>query len=547
MVVGTLHTQRVIAAVAATLISLASGTNYAYSAWAPQFAERMVLSSKQINMIGMAGNIGLYCSGFFTGYLTDTRGPGPALLLGALALFWGYYPLYLAYKHGQGFLSFSSLCFFSWVTGLGGSAANSAAIKAAASNFPEKSGTATAFPLAAFGLSAFFFSSMAAIFYHGQVQPFLLMLAVGTSLMVVVFGLFLRILPPDQPYTAVPERDDDARHQLTYERPEETGRQRTNSASSSLLPSSSTQPHLYDAADTAQSNSSGVVKPELEERRDSEVSSLLSKPESLQDSPINDGHGIRSQQSGENDEDGSHYSDIRGLALFRKREFWQQFTLMALLSGIGLMTINNIGNDTKALWRYYDDSADSNFIQHRQVMHVSILSFCSFLGRLLSGVGSDFLVHKLYMSRFWCIFFSSVVFTLTQIAGTSINNPNHLYLISSFTGLAYGFLFGVFPSVVAHTFGIPGLSQNWGVISLAPVLSGNIFNLLYGTIFDHHSIVGPQGQRDCTEGLQCYQAAYWLTFFSGLAGMAVSLYCIWQERQIHGPRGRKGDSHDRLA
>ena len=95
----------------------------------------------------MAGNIGLYCSGFFTGYLTDTRGPRPALILGALALFWGYYPLYLgtdpftlsektcadnftAYKHGQGFLSFTSLCFFSWVTGLGGSAANSAAIKA---------------------------------------------------------------------------------------------------------------------------------------------------------------------------------------------------------------------------------------------------------------------------------------------------------------------------------------------------------------------------------------------------------------------------------
>lgn len=212
-------------------------------------------------------------------------------------------------------------------------------IPSAASNFPEKSGTATAFPLAAFGLSAFFFSSMAAIFYHGQVQPFLLMLAVGTSLMVVVFGVFLRILPPDQPYTAVPERDDEHRHHFTYERPEETGRQRTNSAPSSLLPSSSTQPHLYDAADTAQSNSSGVVKPELEERRDSEVSSLLSKPESLQDSPNNDVHGIRSHQSGGDDEDGSHYSDIRGLALFRKREFWQQFTLMALLSGIGLMTI----------------------------------------------------------------------------------------------------------------------------------------------------------------------------------------------------------------
>lgn len=160
------------------------------------------------------------------------------------------------------------------------------------------------------------------------------MLAVGTSLMIVVFGGFLRILPPDQPYTSVPERDDDARHQFTYERPEETGRQRTNSASSSLLPSSSTQPHLYDTADAAHSNSSGA-----ETRDAEEVSSLLSKPESLQDSPINDGHGIWSHQSGEDDEDGSHYSDIRGLALFKKREFWQQFILMALLSGIGLMTI----------------------------------------------------------------------------------------------------------------------------------------------------------------------------------------------------------------
>lgn len=180
---------------------------------------------------------------------------------------------------------------------------------------------------------------MAAIFYHGQVQPFLLMLAVGTSLMVVVFGFFLRILPPEQPYTAVPERDDDARHQFAYDRPAETGRQRINSASSSLLPSSSTQPHLHDAADAAQSNFSGAVKPELQETRDAEVSSLLSKPESLQDSPNSDEYGTRSHRSGEDDEDGSHYSDIRGLALFSKREFWQQFTLMALLSGIGLMTI----------------------------------------------------------------------------------------------------------------------------------------------------------------------------------------------------------------
>lgn len=46
--------------------------------------------------------------------------------------------------------------------------------------------------------------------------------------------------------------------------------------------------------------------------------------------------------------------------------------------------------------------------------------------------------------------------------------------------MAYGFLYGVFPSLVAETFGVSGLSTNWGCISLAPVIFGNIFNILYG-------------------------------------------------------------------
>lgn len=46
--------------------------------------------------------------------------------------------------------------------------------------------------------------------------------------------------------------------------------------------------------------------------------------------------------------------------------------------------------------------------------------------------------------------------------------------------MAYGFLFGVFPSLVAECFGVNGLSQNWGCMTLAPIVFGNIFNLLYG-------------------------------------------------------------------
>jgi hypothetical protein len=207
----------------------------------------------------------------------------------------------------------------------------------AASNFPNKRGTATAFPLAALGLSAFFFSSMASVFFRSQVGPFLLLLADGTSVMVLVSGLFLRIIPPERDYTAVPARDAEDGSRFIIEQPQEIGRQRTISASSPL-PSSSTQSHLTDTTASARLHRTSA---ELEEALDAdEVSSLVSKPESLQYPHDHDGHAIYShpseQELGEID---SHYPDIRGFALLWKREFWQQFLMMALLSGIGLMTI----------------------------------------------------------------------------------------------------------------------------------------------------------------------------------------------------------------
>lgn len=164
---------------------------------------------------------------------------------------------------------------------------------------------------------------------------------------------------------------------------------------------------------------------------------------------------------------------------------------------------------------------------------------------LRQGIGSDILVKKLNMSRTWCLLISSLVFTVTQLCGSSISNPNTLVVVSGFTGIAYGFLFGVFPSLVAQTFGIGGLSQNWGVMTLAPVFSGNVFNLLYGAVYDRHSVIGEDGDRQCPDGLACYRSAYYLTFFSGLAGICVCLWSIIREKQISHSIHKK--SSQRLA
>jgi len=163
------------------------------------------------------------------------------------------------------------------------------------------------------------------------------------------------------------------------------------------------------------------------------------------------------------------------------------------------------------------------------------------------GVGSDVLVKRFHMSRFWCVVVSAAVFSAAQAFAIETENPHSLGLVSGLSGLGYGFLFGVYPTLVAETFGVHGLSQNWGTMTLAPVISGNIFNLFYGAIYDHHSIVAPDGDRECLDGLECYRDAYWVTLVSSLAGVVLSLWCVYLERtkKLEERRHRLDGCHDR--
>lgn len=210
--------------------------------------------------------------------------------------------------------------------------------------------------------------------------------------------------------------------------------------------------------------------------------------------------------------------------------------MLGLLCGVGLMSINNIGNVAKALWYHYDDSISRDFIQKRQLLHVGIISFCSFLGRLTSGIGSDWLIHH-HASRFWTLVASGCIFTAAQVVGLTLQDPNELFLLSGLTGLAYGALFGVYPALVADAFGPSGMGINWGAMTMAPVISGNVFNLVYGSILDKHSYShggngegGNSGELICSDGRDCYASAYYLTLISSVVGVAWSLWCIRHEK-----------------
>ncbi|KAI5357655.1 Putative major facilitator superfamily, MFS transporter superfamily [Septoria linicola] len=516
---STRRKARILSSIAATTIALSCGTNYGFSAWAPQFANRLQLTATQTNLIGNAGNIGMYAMGIPGGILIDTRGPRWGVALGCVFLAMGYFGLKTAYDRGPGSMSVPLLCLFALFSGSGSCTAFSAAIKASASNWPSHRGTATAFPLSAFGLSAFFYTTLATFAFPGDTSGYLKLLAYGTTAMTFVGMLFLQIVnvtrdtdhitaygvvPEDEPEPSYKRRDSNRMHRTSSKSARGSKHNRGGSKNSMFSNEDETEP-----LSSSNSSEPGDIQ---EERQEHRFPSQNETPE------------------------------ITGWALAKSPKFWQLFILLALLCGVGLMTINNIGNDARSLWKHYDDSASKEFITKRQLMHVSILSFCSFLGRLASGIGSDWLIHH-HASRFWTLVASATIFVAAQVIALTLEDPTHLFWLSGFTGLAYGTLFGVYPALVADAFGATGLGINWGAITWAPVVSGNAFNLVYGSTLDSHSVfegdsAGKTGEMICRDGKECYATAYWITLVSSAVGVVWCLWCIRQEKLVS-LRGQK--------
>jgi MFS family permease len=488
---------RIISVIAGTAIALSCGTNYAFSAWEPQFAERLQLTATQANLIGNFGNIGMYAVGIPGGILIDSKGPRWGVFVGVLGLAVGYFPLHRAYDQGPGSMSTAALCFFSLLTGVASGTAFSAALKVCATNWPQHRGTATAFPLSAFGLSAFFWTSLSAFLYPNSTSGYLFLLALGATSLVFVGMVFLKMVPPTLPYEAVP----------SAERPRSI-----RSDSNRMRRMSQHSRNSSKASNMAGEDGSA-------EERSSLVSSDSNGPGDIENIKDHVSHG--------------HKGDITGWTLLKTPSFWRLWIMLGVLCGVGLMTINNIGNDARALWYHYDDSKSHDFIQGRQLIHVALLSLMSFTGRLSSGIGSDWLIHH-NASRFWTLVASASIFTIAQLVALNLENPNLLFWLSGLTGLAYGALFGVFPALVADAFGTSGMAINWGAMTLAPVLSGNIFNLCYGAILDRRSIFKGDGkgggERQCDEGKACYASAYMITLIASLFGIGWSLWCIRCER-----------------
>jgi hypothetical protein len=291
------------------------------------------------------------------GMFVDYRGPRPAVIGGSLLLALGYFPLHRCYDEAQG--SVALMCFFSYLTGLGGCMAFAAAVKTSALNWPHHRGTATAFPLAAFGLSAFFFSVFGSLFFPGDPSAFLLVLACGTFGLTFSGFFFMRVLPHAS-YHSIPSGDGASSRrdsqQLHRTSSEEGKLHRHKTGHHPLVEpgtsSNSTSTSAADAADQTGESATQACNPQPDCASQADVEAQSTTVVAIDDPEFDETSSLMSNSSSlpgdvlvqsSVDMDRSHRVDIRGLRLLRQLEFWQLFSIMGILTGIGLMTIKYVG------------------------------------------------------------------------------------------------------------------------------------------------------------------------------------------------------------
>lgn len=183
------------------------------------------------------------------------------------------------------------------------------------------------------------------------------------------------------------------------------------------------------------------------------------------------------------------------------------------------------------------------------------------------GLIADFAKNKLHLPRSFCISLVALLFIVSQITVFSVDEVKNLWKGSALLGFAYGSLFGLFPTITIEWFGLceyphsqavtqssagfsAHFSENWGFVSLAPMIGGNIFSIAFGRNLDAHAPSEPEdpsissaftfsslgiragtsdSSHQCLQGKECYIESLLMTTTACSIALVLALYAAWRD------------------
>ncbi|QRW00168.1 major facilitator superfamily transporter [Ceratobasidium sp. AG-Ba] len=445
--------------------SITAGGIFCFPLFAPYLVEHLHLTQPELSSIVLAGMMGQYPFAAGWGMIIDRIGPW-ACSLAASCLFsvsFGTFA-YLIEHEGISSHRWLVILFF-----LAGSAAVSSYFSAlfATRSHSAPGGLATSIPLALFGLSPLFLSYVATLpgfqLDNGDLNApkFVASLAVGAGLIhfISAFGLRVRY---DIPHAVQQDTPD-------TQFPDEDAVERTPLLKK--LPTSSSSP--------------------------ASTSSTLYSVE----------------------EDGTV------LGLLSDSYFWLFAAVVLVITGSSEMVISNIGSIVMTL----PGSGNA-------ATQVRLISIANTLARLCSGPLADLIsplgvkdtcgAYKFPTTRrlsrmifpCWALICLCTVYLWTAFG---VRSSNSLPVLSIGTGLAYGAVWAVVPSITGTVWGFDNLGRNFGIVSYAPFVGTPIFTYLYAYI----------GNETC-RGRSCWSSTFMIcAIATGIAfAGTVVLWRSWRER-----------------
>ncbi|KIK64713.1 hypothetical protein GYMLUDRAFT_258738 [Collybiopsis luxurians FD-317 M1] len=482
-----------------------------------QLGTKLGLNHVQLNLIALGGNVGVYVSGRLWSRTVKSTGPKFALISAFALLFVGYSGKCLIYNIGlpkNSKLAVTLLIACRFATGAGENAGYIAAINTTMKTFPyEVRGGMGVLLVSVFKLSTFLFSILG-LRFAGNTSLLLLLLALGTSFLMLIGLAFI------QPIPLPAEAEDDL-----------------NEGNGAEADAASFSPYVISATSTAYDTRRSRLFAE-EERMEGGM-----EPRQMPTTVAED--RLSSPPPSFSQSKKIARPHVYGAKLWSSIDFWLLFISMSLLSGTYLMYIYNVGFMAQALYVFENiNNYTENNVAQKQAEEVFIISFMNFAGFIIISVLSKFVTSRLNLPQSTSLVLVASVLLSSQIAAFYINDVTILWTASALLGLGNGSMSILYAKLCIEGFGLPHLSENWTYLSFSSILGGTLFSVAFGRNLDTHfkrwsnestlshmhlSSEIPVGQ--CLKGLECYVDSLRLSIWACFGALGLSIWAAWRDRR----------------
>ncbi|KAI1299669.1 hypothetical protein EDD11_006449 [Mortierella claussenii] len=515
------------------LVMALSGSLFSFASFGTDLKARFGFNSSNINLLAAIGDTAMYVGFLIVGPIYDHYGERWTLITASILTFLGYGGMYIAYAKAWGGLGFLMVLYC--LAGVASTAGYLAALAANMANFSAAtSGTVSGILLAFFGLSATLFSQIKTHLFSGDdetagpnttlkgskaTQNYLMFLTVITTVIYIIAAVFMvKINKPvlkslgSSPCDSVLEGNVDEKQEIpSVEGSHGIRPVQDFSRSTTFTPSM--HRGCEPAARLEDWNLSSTT---LDKEPVSPGSTHHHLPG---DTILDDAAPVTAVASPvvSRKEAFNPYLtsvDMKPRELLSQSTFW--FFVIAQVSQQGFSYINNVDSIIHAILDPLDPNTVTRTISLTGT-HVTLISVGNCLGRLASGILSDWVIARYRISRSIFFFGSEIIILVPLLImgfSTTISLPA-LVISSCLIGATYGATGALFASMVRDLFGNRYYGTACGMVMVLNGANPFIANQIYGVFYDRAVEKMPPMSQDSGHedhmtciGRSCYDTSF---------------------------------------